>query len=100
EDVFGDIENAIVRIRYSCSEDLNKVLNRRALEKALYDAGVYFVAEIKGEIERAADRLRDEGLTEAVGPVEAVRRWAAANDIEDAEAEELAAMAAELLEVA
>ena len=100
EDFFGDIENAIVRLRYSCSEDLNKVLNRRALEKAIYDAGAYFVAEIKGEIERAADRLRDEGLTEAIGPVEAVRRWAAANDIEDAEADELAAMTAELLEVA
>lgn len=99
EDVFGDIGNAIVRLRYSCSEDLNKMLNRRALEKALYDAKCFFVVEIKGEIERA-DRMRDEGLTEAIGPVEAVRRWAAANDIEDAEAEELAAMTAELLEVA
>lgn len=100
EDVFGDISDAIVRLRYSCGEDLNKVLNRRTLEKALYDAGAYFVAEIKGDIERASDRLRDEGLTEAIGPVEAVRRWAAANDIEAEEAEELAAMTAELLEVA
>ena len=100
EDVFGDISNAIVRLRYSCSENLNKALNRRMLEKALYDMGAFFVAEIKGDIERASDRLRDEGLTEAVDPVEAVRRWAVAHDIEDTEADELAAMTAELMEVA
>ncbi len=98
-DVWGDFENAIVRIRYACGEDLNKALNRRALEKALYDAGAFFVAEIKGDIERAADRMRDESLTEAIGPVEAVRRWAAASEIDDAEADILAAMTAELMEV-
>ena len=57
------------------------------------------VAEIKGDIERAADRMRDESLTEAIGPVEAVRRWAAASEIDDAEADILAAMTAELMEV-
>ncbi|MBP2635522.1 MAG: hypothetical protein H6Q72_1429 [Firmicutes bacterium] len=99
EDVWGDFANAIVRVRYTCGEELNKALNRRAMEKALYDAGAFFVAEIKGDIERASDRLRDEGLTEAIGPMEAVRRWAAANDMEETEANELVAMTAELMEV-
>ena len=41
--------------------------------------------------------MRDESLTEAIGPVEAVRRWAAASEIDDAEADILAAMTAELM---
>lgn len=97
-DVFGSIENAIVRIRYSCSEDLNKALNRRTLEKALYDAGAFFVAEIKGDIQRT-DRARDEEVTEALGPIEAVRRWGANMEMDPAEIDELAAMTAELMEV-
>ncbi|HWR06169.1 metallophosphoesterase family protein [Sporomusa sp.] len=99
EDVFGKIENAIVRIRYTCSEDLNKALNRKTLEKALYDAGAFFVTEIKGDIARN-DRARDEEVTEALGPVEAVRKWAANQEFDPAEINELAAMTAQLMEVA
>lgn len=98
ENVLGDIRNGIVRVNYSCSEDLNKALNRKTLEKALYDMGAFFVAEIKGDVQRG-DRARDEEVTEALGPVEAVRKWAVNNDIELAEIDELAAMTAQLMEV-
>lgn len=98
-DVCGDFASAIVRLRYACGEDMNKALDRRALERALYDAGAYFVAEIKGDISRSSDRLRDDKLTEALSPIEAVTRWAVANDIPEDEANELAALTAELLEV-
>lgn len=93
---FGDITHAIVRIRYTCSEDLNKALNRRALEKTLYDAGAFFVSEIKGDIVRS-DRVRDEAITEALGPVAAVRKWAANNEYDAVEIEEMAAMTAQLV---
>lgn len=95
---FCNIRDGIVRIRYSCSEDLNKALNRRTLEKALYDAGAFFVAEIKGDIQRS-DRARDEEITESLGPVEAVRKWAENQEISPAEVNELAAMTAQLMEV-
>jgi len=98
EDVFGNISNAIVRIRYACSEELNKALNRKTLEKALYDAGAFFVSEIKGDIVRS-DRARDEEVTEALGPVEAVQRWAENQGIKAAEITELIAMTNELLGV-
>lgn len=98
ENVIGDIRNGIVRVSYSCSEDLNKALNRRTLEKALYDMGAFFVAEIKGDIQRI-DRARDEEVTEALGPVEAVRKWAANQDIAQPEIDELAYMTAQLMEV-
>ncbi|TWH48512.1 metallophosphoesterase [Sporomusa sp. KB1] len=99
EDVFDDISNAIVRIRYTCSEELNRALNRKTLEKALYDAGAFFVTEIKGDIARS-DRARDEEVTEAIGPVEAVRKWAENQEIDPAEISELAAMTSQLMEVA
>jgi len=89
----------IVRVIYQCSEELNKQLNRRSLETALYDAGAFFVAEIRGDIARA-DRQRDAEVTEQIGPVEAVRKWAANQEIPAEEIDELAAMAAQLMEVA
>lgn len=91
-------ESHIVRVHFKCSEDLNKRLNRKQLEKALYDAGVFFVAEIKGDIERS-DRMRDADVTETLGPVEAVGKWADNQGIEKAEIEELTAMTAQLMEV-
>ena len=96
-DPYMGIRDGIVRVHYKCSEALNKQLNRRTLEKALYDAGAFFVAEIKGDIERA-DRARDEEVTEALTPVEAVKKWAANQDIPEGEITELVAMTAQLLE--
>ena len=99
EYAFGDIDNAIVRVHYKCSEDLNKQLNRKMLEKALYDAGAFFVSEIKGDVERV-ERARDEDFTEALTPGEAVRKWAANQGMGQAEIDELVAMTAQLMEVA
>lgn len=87
----------IIRVHYQCSEDINKQLNRRTLEKSLYEAGAFFVAEIKGDIERM-DRARDEEVTEALTPIEAVRKWAVNQDIPEGEITELVAMTAQLLE--
>ena len=58
----GKIKDAIVRVVYACDDALNKQLNRRALEQSLYDAGAFFVSEIRGDIARA-DRQRDAELT-------------------------------------
>jgi exonuclease SbcC/exonuclease SbcD len=96
DNAFGDIANAIVRVRYACGEDLNKALNRRTLEQALYNAGAFFVAEIKGDVQRS-DRSRDEEVTEALGPVEAVRKWAVNQEIDAAEIAELVAMTEQLM---
>lgn len=100
EDDHGSrVNDSIVRVHYKCSEDLNKRLNRKQLEKALYDAGAFFVAEIKCDVQMG-DRARDEEVTEALGPVEAVRKWAANQEIDTPEIDELAFMTAQLMEVA
>lgn len=69
------VKEAVVRLHYTCPEELNKLLNRKVLEKALYQAGAYFVAEIKADVQRQ-ERSRDSEVNESLGPVEALGRWA------------------------
>ena len=98
----NDIDNiwdAIIRVAYACDDALNKQLNRRALEQSLYDAGAFFVSETRRDIARA-DRQRDAELTEQLGQIEAVRKWCANQEIPAEEIDELAAMTAQLMEVA
>lgn len=92
-----DLKDAIVRIRYSCSEEVAKQLNRKELEKALYQAGCFYVAEIKGEVQRV-DRVRDSQVTENLSVGQALDRWCIQQDIEEDERQALGAMTAELLE--
>lgn len=94
-----NIRDAIVRVAYACDDALNKQLNRRALEQSLYKQGAFFVSEIRGDIARA-DRQRDAEVTEQLGPIEAVRKWCANQEIPAEEIDELAAMTAQLAEVA
>ncbi|MFC6545222.1 exonuclease SbcCD subunit D [Cohnella cellulosilytica] len=74
-DDFAHVRDAIVRVRYTCSEELQKRFDRRSLERALYDAGAYFVAEIRAEVERS-ERIRDTEVTEGLTPLAALAAWA------------------------
>jgi exonuclease SbcD len=96
-DEFASIKEAIVRVRYSCSEELQKRFDRRSLERALYDAGAFFVAEIRAEVERT-ERIRDADVTEDLGPLTALAAWAANQGYDSAEIAELQAMTTELME--
>ncbi|MBQ8912953.1 MAG: AAA family ATPase, partial [Lachnospiraceae bacterium] len=52
------IKDAIVRVRYSCSEDKHKALNHRLLQKRLYEDGAFYVPDdiIPEDITKAVDR--------------------------------------------
>lgn len=93
------VSDAIVRIIYTCDEATNKQFDRRAMEQSLYDAGAFFVSEIRGEIARA-DRMRDSDVTDQLDPISSVRKWAANQEIPAEEIDELAAMTSQLMEVA
>lgn len=41
------VKDKIIRIIYSCSDETNKQFNKKALEKQLYDAGAFYVSEIR-----------------------------------------------------
>ena len=89
--------DAIVRLHYSCSEEVNKQISRKALEKALYDAGVFFVTEIKADIERS-DRARDNTVNESLSVPHALEKWCVNQNIDELEIKELVSMASGLME--
>lgn len=97
-DDFSSIKDAIVRVRYVCSEELQKRFDRRSLEKALYDAGAFFVAEIRAEVERS-ERIRDAEVTEGLNPLTALAAWGTNQGYKPAEIGELQAVTTELMEV-
>ncbi|MBU5673210.1 metallophosphoesterase family protein [Paenibacillus brevis] len=97
-DEFSSIKEAIVRVRYACSEELQKRFDRRSLEKALYDAGAFFVAEIRAEVERS-ERIRDAEVTEGLNPLTALAAWGSNQEIKEPEIVELQAMTTELMEM-
>ncbi|WP_240421619.1 metallophosphoesterase family protein [Paenibacillus periandrae] len=97
-DDFALVKDAIVRVRYACSEELQKQFDRRSLERALYDAGAFFVAEIRAEVERS-ERIRDAEVTENLSPITALSAWGNNQGYGLEEISELQAMTTELLEV-
>ncbi|WP_312337176.1 exonuclease subunit SbcD [Anaerospora hongkongensis] len=72
---FSDVmvKDAIVRLHYSCSSEMEKHLNRKALEKALYDAGAFYVSEIRPV--KLIEELQKEALQETAGPLENLIDW-------------------------
>ena len=95
---FGtQIQDSIVRLHYSCSEEVAKQLNRKQLEKSLCDAGAFFVTEIKADITRV-DRARDNTVNESLSVPQALEKWAVNQGIEAQEIEALKAMAVGLME--
>lgn len=42
-----EVKDKIVRVIYSCTDEVNKQFNKKSLEKALYDAGAFYVSEIR-----------------------------------------------------
>lgn len=92
-----NVTDVMVRLHYNCAEDTQKRFDRRMLEKALYNAGAYYVAEIKANVERT-ERLRDADVTEALGPLTALGKWAEQQGIEIDETKTLQSLTSTLLE--
>lgn len=74
-----EVKSAVVRVRYNCSAEQDKALNRAELQKAIMQAGAFYVAEILPEEIVALDAV--DQLTEHDGPAEALERWLDLNDI-------------------
>lgn len=53
----GNIDQAVIRVRYTCTNDNHKALNHALLEKRLYEDGAFFVLDIlPEEISEDVDR--------------------------------------------
>lgn len=97
EYISEDLQDSIVRLHYSCSEETAQQLNRKQLEKSLYDAGAFFVSEIKADIERS-DRARDNTVNESLSVPQALEKWCVNQNIDEQETKELVSMASGLME--
>lgn len=93
-------KDAVVRVRLKCTDEQSAALDRKALERELYEAGAFFVSEIRVETTKTT-RSRDEEVTESLGPVQALAKWCAARGAEEFREEDVAvmqSMAARLME--
>ena len=97
EYISENLQDAIVRLHYSCSEETAQQLNRKQLEKSLYDAGAFFVTEIKADIERS-DRARDNTVNESLSVPHALEKWCINQNIDELEIKELVSMVSGLME--
>lgn len=91
------VRDAIIRVHYSCRPEIHKMLDRRALERAFYDAGAWYISEIKADV-GGADREQDERVTDNLGPLEALEMWCGNQGKLEDETEELRVRAAFILE--
>lgn len=93
---FPSPEGKIVRVHYTCSDETNKKLNRKALEKALYEAGAFYVAEIK-PVQVIASLVKQE-MSENDGPLENLAAWSLAEGLTAEETTALIELAKPLLD--
>jgi exonuclease SbcD len=89
---------AVVRVRYTCTPEQDKAMNRAALQKLLTDAGAFYVAEIVPENIKDLD-VKDN-LTEHDGPVECLSRWMEFNEVSGEKAARLLELAAPIIKQA
>ena len=74
----SELAGAIVRVRYSATEEQHRRIDHAAITAALYEAGAYKVTGIHPTIERAA-RARVDGMDETMDERQALDAWLMAN---------------------
>jgi DNA repair exonuclease SbcCD nuclease subunit len=73
-DTCPDYQGAIVRVKYTATQDAAKTLDHTAVKACLEANGAAFVGGIQAEVERAT-RTRDSNLDETVTPSAALDMW-------------------------
>jgi exonuclease SbcC/exonuclease SbcD len=91
-----NIQNAIVRVRMKTDDVTAKGIDRRRLERDLYEGGAWYVAGIDITAEQT-ERARDATVTEEITPLMALQKYLTQQAIPDDRAERLLSMAGELM---
>lgn len=89
------VKDKIIRIHYTCSDELNKQFNRKVLEKALYDADAFYVSEIKPV--QIITALQKQEMSENSDPLTNLTTWAKREGFEEAEINALIELAKPLI---
>lgn len=74
-----NVEDAIVRVRYSCTAEQEKAFNRAEFQKVILSAGAFHVSEVIPEDVEILDARNQ--ITEHDGPSECLERWLRLNDV-------------------
>lgn len=64
--------DSIVRVKYECTDEQAKLISPNRIRQSLYDAGAFYVTEIKPVITKAV-RTRAEGATAEITPLEGIK---------------------------
>lgn len=64
----ADVKDCIVRVKYECTDEQAKLIKANRIRQALYNAGAFYVAEIKPVITRTI-RARSEEATADITPI-------------------------------
>lgn len=89
-------KDAITRFHYICDEETRKRINHKAIEKALYDAGAFYVSEIKPLQINAV--LSKQEMSENAGPLDNLRAWCKAEGLTSEETLAIEILASPLIE--
>ena len=82
------LTDAVVRLRYRCTEEQQRRVDLPAIKKLIADAGAHKLYQVAPEIVRE-DRARVAGVDENLSPQEALRAWVVANGLSDDQAARL-----------
>lgn len=91
------VQDAVIRVRINATDKDAKLIDRKAIEKKLYELGAFFVQEIRIDAERT-DRARDEEVTESLSPIAAVAKWCEQQELSEDETQAMIDMANLLIE--
>ena len=88
-------DEKIVRVHFTCSDELAKQFNRKALERDLYAAGAFYVKEIIPK--NMAATLTKQEMNETADPLVNLKEWAQKEGYSEIETTELIEMAKPIL---
>lgn len=93
-----DFGGKIVRVKYECDEETNKIFNRQLLEKQLYNAGAFYVSEITPE--KISIMVDKRAMNENSTPEENLRDFLKEKEIPEEEIAAILEIAAPLISTA
>ena len=82
------IRDAIVRVRYECTEAQAKLINQAAITRDLYELGAFYVQGIEAKIQRTT-RTRAAAASSELKPSDALQLWGEVNQVDVSELAEL-----------
>ena len=80
EEIDSLVKDAIVRVRYECTDAQAKLINQTQITRDLYDLGAFYVQGIEAKVRRTT-RTRAAEADAGMTHIEALSMWGRVNDV-------------------